>query len=65
MPLASPPPHALALSPHLAAHRMPALSTRQETRAFNQPLSFDTSKVTEMYGMFQVRPARALLPPQP
>ena len=29
---------------------------------FNQPLSFDTSKVTDMYGMFAVRSARALAP---
>ena len=28
--------------------------------AFNQPLSFDTSSVTFMYGMFSVRSVRAL-----
>ena len=28
--------------------------------AFNQPLSFDTSRVTDMASMFQVRSARAL-----
>jgi hypothetical protein len=39
-------------------------STRQNTYAFNQPLSFDTSKVTNMYHMFYVRSARAL-PPKP
>ena len=31
---------------------------RQEASAFNQPLSLDTSKVTDMGFMFQVRPAR-------
>ena len=35
------------------------LLTRQYTEAFNQPLSFDTSKVTTMGGMFGVRSARA------
>jgi len=39
---------------------MPLLSTRQYTRAFNQPLSFDTSNVTDMSYMFYVRSARAL-----
>jgi hypothetical protein len=34
---------------------MPLLSTRQYTSAFNQPLSFDTAKVTDMVGMFYVR----------
>jgi hypothetical protein len=37
-------------------------STRQGAKAFNQPLSLDTSKVTTMYAMFLVRPARALAP---
>ena len=41
---------------------MPFPSTRQEARAFNQPLSFDASKVTNMYVMFAVRSARALAP---
>ena len=40
------------------------LSTRQSASAFNQPLSFDTSKVTDMHGVFWVRSTRAL-PPQP
>ena len=31
-------------------------------RAFNQPLSFDTSSVTDMRYMFYVRSSRALLP---
>jgi len=29
---------------------------------FNQPLTFDTSKVRSMSQMFYVRPARALAP---
>jgi len=29
---------------------------------FNQPLSLDTSKVTNMNNMFSVRSARALVP---
>jgi hypothetical protein len=37
-------------------------STRQEAYAFNQPLSIDTSKVTTMDRMFNVRSARALAP---
>jgi hypothetical protein len=42
----------------------PSLSTRQIASAFNQPLSFDTSKVTSMRSMFYVRSARALRPSQ-
>ena len=38
------------------------LSTRQGAWAFNQPLSFDTSNVTNMGYMFAVRSARALTP---
>ena len=34
--------------------------TRQEADAVNQPLSFDTSSVTDMSNMFWVRSARAL-----
>jgi len=41
---------------------MPLPSTRQNARAFNQPLSFDTSEVTTMNHMFAVRSARALAP---
>ena len=62
---------ACAAAPHaLPPSRLPArmsplcpcacLSTRQGTSAFNQPLSFDTSSVTNMGGMFYVRSARAL-----
>ena len=53
------PPASLA-APRLASHAL--LSTRQSASAFNQPLSFDTSSVTTMYGMFTVRSARALAP---
>jgi len=35
------------------------LSTWQHASAFNQPLSWDTSSVTNMYQMFGVRFARA------
>ena len=60
-PLAPPLPHALPTpGPHLAPHRMPLVSTRQAAFAFNQPLSWDTSKVTNMFAMFTVRSARAL-----
>jgi len=38
--------------------------TRQDAKAFNQTLSsFDTSEVTDMSGMFNVRSARDLAPP--
>ena len=39
------------------------LSTRQAASKFNQPLSFDTSSVTDMQQMFQVRSAHTLAPP--
>jgi len=59
--LLAPPPNALPPpGPRLAPQRMPLPSTRQGAWAFNQPLSLDTSKVTNMYRMFAVRPARAL-----
>ena len=60
MPL-GPPPHArLSASPHLAPRLAYAsLVTRQYASAFNQPLSFDTSEVTDMDSMFRVRSARA------
>jgi len=41
---------------------MPLPSTRQYASAFNQPLSLDTSSVTDMSYMFTVRSARALAP---
>ena len=56
-----PPPHArLSASPHLSPCIVYALLlTRQDAEAFNQPLSFDTSKVTSMNKMFVVRSWRA------
>ena len=53
-------PHASRAAPLLSPHAR--LLTRQRAYAFNQPLSFDTSKVTDMHWMFMVRSARA---PQP
>ena len=44
-------------SPRIAC---PSLSTRQSANSFNQPLSFDTSKVTKFDLMFEVRSLRAL-----
>jgi hypothetical protein len=41
------------------------LWTRQYASAFNQPLSFDTSSVTYMSAMFEVRFRLRLLPPLP
>ena len=45
-------------TPHPASYAL--VSTRQYASAFNQPLSFDTSSVTDMPYMFQVRSAHAL-----
>ena len=52
-------------TPSCLPARMPLASyvlllTRQNARAFNQPLSLDTSKATDMTAMFYVRSARAL-----
>ena len=60
-PQALPPPCS-HLSPP-ASHALP--STRQGAYAFNQPLSFDTSSVTTMSGMFYVRSPRVPLAPKP
>jgi len=57
----TPGPLASRLAP-LPPHRMPSPSTGQEASAFNQPLSFDSSNVTDMRNMFYVRSARALGP---
>ena len=45
-------------APCSASHAL--FSTRQDARAFNQPLTFDTSSVTAMPHMFLVRSARAM-----
>ena len=50
------------LSPPCVALHVRLGFTRQGASAFNQPLSFDTSRVTEMNHMFIVRSARALPP---
>ena len=57
---AAPRPHASRPAPRLASYTL--LSARQNAVAFNQPLSFDTSKVANMAQMFNVRSARALCP---
>ena len=44
---------------------MSSVVTRQAASAFNQPLSLDTSSVTNMYGMFMVRPPRVPSPQCP
>jgi len=56
-----PKPSRLPPAPRPASH-VPLPSTRQGAHLFNQPLSFDTSKVTTMQAMFYVRSARALPP---
>ena len=56
-------PHASRAAPLPASHA--CLPTRQYASVFNQPLSFDTSKVTDMGYMFQVRSARVPCSPQP
>ena len=38
----------------------PLFVTRQFAKVFNQPLNFDTSRVTTMEEMFEVHSARAL-----
>ena len=54
------PPHPPACLPACRPSSYASLSTRQSASAFNQPLSFDTSSVTDMEWMFHVRSARAL-----
>ena len=58
----SPPPASRLTPPHTVC---PAYDPRQEAKAFNQPLSWDTSRVTDMKRMFYVRccprPARQSL----
>ena len=48
--------------PQLAPHRLPCLRPRQDATTFNQPLSWDTSGVTDMSYMFQVHSPAALPP---
>ena len=56
-------PHASRAVPLPTSHAR--LSIRQRASVFNQPISFDTSKATNMQLMFYVRSARALTPTQP
>ena len=60
------PPPSLASRPHLTRDLIicALLSTRQGAAAFNQPLSFDTSRGKSFSTMFHVRPTppRALPP---
>ena len=42
-----------------------SLATRQKAKKFNQPLNFDTAKVTSMKGMFLVRALGPNLQPSP
>ena len=64
-----PRPHSLATLPPLGRHQTPPrivcalISTRQGASSFNQPLSFDTSSVTDMSWMFCVRSPRVPWPP--
>eukprot|EP00964_Phaeocystis_antarctica_P138816 scaffold103466_cov54-Phaeocystis_antarctica.AAC.2 len=44
-----------AVAHRLPARTLPPFDSRQYASAFDQPLSFDTSSVTTMYGMFYVR----------
>ena len=54
--------HALpSPGPYLAPHRMPSFRL-QGVYKFNHPLSFDTSSVTGMRNMFDVRSARTIGP---
>ena len=53
-------PHASRAAPLPASQAR--LSTRQSAKAFSQPLSFDTSSVTNMQQMFYVRSTRPLQP---
>ena len=46
-----------------ALHRVPCLRPWQNADAFNQPLDWDTSGVTDMHAMFGVRCSLRALPP--
>ena len=54
----TPPARLPARTSSFASHAL--FSTRQYASAFNHPLSFDTSSVTNMRHMFHVRSVRAL-----
>ena len=50
------------LAPHRVCPPITLQLTRQDAEAYNQPLSLDTSKVTTMEKMLEVRSARAWNP---
>ena len=50
-----PPPSHLLQAHTSPRFRMTSLATRQDAKKFNQPLNFDTAKVTTMEVMFEVR----------
>ena len=54
-----PHPPAFRPAPRPDPHVRPPFDSRQSAKAFNQPLSFDTSSVTNMRDMFKVRFSRA------
>ena len=62
VPFAPTRPAPPARGAHFASYRYAFLVNRQNAGAFNQPLSFDTSKVKTMFRMFEVRSARARVP---
>ena len=50
------PPPAALLDPYTSPRTTcPSFDSRQFASAFNQPLSLDTSSVTNMFAMFYVR----------
>ena len=58
-------PNTFFLSPHAALFSRPPFDSAQEAKAFNQSLHFDTSNVTDMTDMFDVRSAHTLYRPTP
>jgi surface protein len=59
-----PPPRPPALLAWRVALHVPPCDSGQEATAFNQPLSFDTSRNTNMHYMFYVRSPLACRAPQ-
>ena len=55
----APPP---ARGAHFAPYRYAFLVNRQRAEAFNQPLSFETSRITNMEDMFRVRSSKCSVP---
>ena len=61
-PAYCPPSTCAAITPRPPSVPFALVSTRQEASAFNQPLSLDTSSVTDMSYMFEVCSTRAMHP---